>query len=524
MPQLRIKNGPQKATVVQIEGDKPIIIGRDPTTSLQIIDKGVSREHAEVFRVGEMVFIRDLGSRNGTFVNEEQMEEELLREGDTIRLGSTQLVFESSNKAAEKDVEYEEGAEFKTSLELKVEDLFVGEGDVGRAGEHFRAICQATQVMSRHRDEDELFSHLLDLIQEFIPADHIYLFLKDEDTGAIVPRATRQKGETTQIPISRTILKRVITEARSILTADAMQDERFKTGDSIVMHQIRSVLCVPVSTGRTTLGALYAVNARLAETFDQSDLELLTAVCTQLGAHLVSLSATRGRRRMFMGLLCAMSRLLEAASGEMKGHAERVGNCAAVIARQMNVEDLDILRVTLAGYLHDLGKLKTVQAEAGQEVDPKKGDPHVLIGTLFLEKLPGLTEVVTLVRSHHERFDGRGTPVGLKGDSIPLGARILAVANAFDHLLYDENKIEPGAEPDPSDVRKAFTELGNRAGEQFDVDVVRALMVAYRHGKLYASKDTPTATAATPSTEDVAEGETWAPQARSAKNDEAPAT
>ncbi|MBE7465891.1 MAG: FHA domain-containing protein [Planctomycetes bacterium] len=494
MPQLRIKNGPQKNSLVQVEGDKPIIIGRDPTTSLQVIDKGVSREHAEVFRVGEMVFIRDLGSRNGTFVNEEQMEEELLREGDVIRLGSTQIVFESSGKTQNKDVEYDEAAEFKTSLELKVEDLFVGEGEnSARAGEHFRAICQATQLMARNIDEDELFGHITTLIQEYVPADHLYLFLKDEETGAIVPRATKQQGENRQIPISRTILKRVITEARAILTADAMQDERFKTGDSIVMHQIRSVLCVPVMSGRKALGALYAVNARLAETFDQEDLELLTAICTQLGAHLTLLSATKGRRRMFMGLIGKLVALLETAETGQGGHGERVGTASAAIARQLNLDELEVLRVTVAGYLHDIGKFKSVVSSAPDKGEVKKGDPHVHYATLLLETLPGLGDVVTYVRGHHERFDGTGYPVGLKGESIPLGARIVSVADALDHLLYDDGKLTPGQDPDPADLRKAFTALGNQAGDAFDMTVIRALMVAYRHGKLFPSvKDAAT--------------------------------
>jgi pSer/pThr/pTyr-binding forkhead associated (FHA) protein len=230
MPQLRVKNGPQKGKIVQIEGNEPVILGRDPDTHLQIIDKGVSRAHAEVFRVGEMVFIRDRGSRNGTFVNGEQMEEELLREGDVIRVGTTQLVFEStkSNRERGKTLQFEEGDDFRTSLELKVDDLFVNESaSTGREREHVRAVCQATQLLLAEKDQKALFNRLMDLIQEYIPADHLYLFLRDPATGAIVPQATRQSESNRTIPISRTILDRVIKESHAILTADAMQDERF---------------------------------------------------------------------------------------------------------------------------------------------------------------------------------------------------------------------------------------------------------------------------------------------------------
>src|SRR5437764_781989 len=116
MPQMRVKTGPQKGKVIPVSGTQAILIGREPSCQLQIVDRGVSREHAQIFRVGEMVFIRDLGSRNGSFVNEEKVQEELLREGDTVRVGNTQLVFESRRAAQEqgRDLQYDDGPEFRT--------------------------------------------------------------------------------------------------------------------------------------------------------------------------------------------------------------------------------------------------------------------------------------------------------------------------------------------------------------------------------------------------------------------------
>ena len=278
MPQIRVKNGKQKGKVISLRNATRLVLGRDTTCGLQIVDQGVSREHAEVFRVGEMVFIRDLGSRNGSFVNDERIEEELLREGDVIRVGGTQLLFESSRNTREQDLEFDEDAPFKTSLELKLDDLYVTDGVGARDGELFRAMCQATQIVQSERDEKKLFQRLLDLIQEHIPADNIYLFLRDDATGSVTPRAMRQKSERRNVPISRSILRRVISESRAILTADAMQDDRFKADDSILMNQIRAVLCVPIQYGTgEAMGAIYAVNSSLTDTFEQSDLQLITA-------------------------------------------------------------------------------------------------------------------------------------------------------------------------------------------------------------------------------------------------------
>src|SRR4029453_998777 len=90
---LRVKAGPYKGKVFDIS-EENLVIGRDVTDGVQILDQGVSRRHAEVIRIGEMYFIKDLESRNGTFVNDKQISEELLRIGDQIRIGNSLLVFE----------------------------------------------------------------------------------------------------------------------------------------------------------------------------------------------------------------------------------------------------------------------------------------------------------------------------------------------------------------------------------------------------------------------------------------------
>src|SRR5512137_44667 len=99
MPSVWVKNGPLKGRTFELH-DAVITVGRDPTETVQVLDQGVSRQHARIYRAGEMCFIRDLGSTNGTFVNDQRVQEELLRSGDVIRIGSTLLAFEDRPGAA----------------------------------------------------------------------------------------------------------------------------------------------------------------------------------------------------------------------------------------------------------------------------------------------------------------------------------------------------------------------------------------------------------------------------------------
>ena len=93
MPVLRIKSGTNSGNVYDLS-DAKVVIGRDRSGEMQILDQGVSRRHAEVFRIGELFFISDLDSRNGTFVNSEKVSEVVLRFGDQIQIGNTVIVFE----------------------------------------------------------------------------------------------------------------------------------------------------------------------------------------------------------------------------------------------------------------------------------------------------------------------------------------------------------------------------------------------------------------------------------------------
>ncbi|HYF52181.1 MAG TPA: HD domain-containing phosphohydrolase [Planctomycetota bacterium] len=485
-PQIRVKNGPQKGKQFPISGQKPITIGRDPSCQLQIIDKGVSREHAQIYRVGEMVFLRDLDSRNGSFVNEEKVQEELLREGDTIRVGVTQLVFENKRVEEQREVKYEDDAPFRTSLELKLDDLYVLDAQAtGREGDLFKAVCQATQIVQSEREEKKIYERLLTLIQEYIPADYIYIFLRDEHTGAVAPRATIPKQHDSDVPISRSILKRVITESHAILTADAMQDERFKTGDSIVMNNIRAVLCVPIQgTGNMAMGAIYAVNSRLAETFEQIDLQLLTAIGTQLALALENLTGTRTRRRMFLQIVGRLTSLLEGVPPMQRGHAERVAIFAGAIAAEMGLSETQILYASVAGLLHDIGKVPLVTPLAKNLEERMKPVAPVMAAIEFLKDIPAITEMLPGIKCHHERYDGSGIPQGLSGEYIPMLGRILGAANVFDKLVFPTGNLAPDVDPDPALVKKAFQEMEAQKGKLFDPEVIRALMIAFRHGSL----------------------------------------
>src|SRR6185295_5667678 len=125
MATIRVKTGPNNGKLYDI-GDKPLTVGREDNQIIQILDQGVSRAHAEIFRLGEMCFVRDLNSTNGTYVNDVKITEESLKAGDEMLIGTTILIFEDQAPARTKGsgVEFEGDDNAKietTTVELKVD-------------------------------------------------------------------------------------------------------------------------------------------------------------------------------------------------------------------------------------------------------------------------------------------------------------------------------------------------------------------------------------------------------------------
>ena len=153
-------------------------------------------------------------------------------------------------------------------------------------------------------------------------------------------------------------------------------------------------------------------------------------------------------------------------------HSNAVGELAAQIAARLGLSSEDIQLVRLAGRLHDLGKLaipEEILRKPGPLSDSERLvlERHPQIGFRMLQSL-GVEPIATWVLHHHERWDGRGYPDGLAGETIPLGARIVFVADAFDAMTTDRvygTRISPG---------EALAELGKCAGTQFDPAVVAA--------------------------------------------------
>jgi diguanylate cyclase (GGDEF)-like protein/putative nucleotidyltransferase with HDIG domain len=205
-----------------------------------------------------------------------------------------------------------------------------------------------------------------------------------------------------------------------------------------------------------------------------------------LRARVVVLS--RRSREMFVCGMRGLVQAQEARDPYAKFHSENVAHYAACIAQTMGLDDGQVAVIRRAGLLHDIGKIGVPDGilwKPGSLTEHERTlvQQHVLVGLRILGEQRFLEREVLLVRHHHERYDGHGYPDGISGEAIPLGARILCVADAFDAITADRSYRQ--ARP----VHEALQMMVAEAGRQFDSAVVDGLLqwvltVSRSHGKI----------------------------------------
>ena len=193
--------------------------------------------------------------------------------------------------------------------------------------------------------------------------------------------------------------------------------------------------------------------------------------------------AARENHELFINSIRALAAAIDAKDPYTRGHSERVARYASQVAREMELPAQEIRRVRLSALLHDVGKigiddriLRKPSALTEEEFEIMKSHPTK--GAAIMEAIPELRDVIPGMKHHHERWEGGGYPDGLKGEDIPLQARIVSVADTFDAMTTTRPYQRA------MDIRFVFQRLRDLAGNRFDPTVVDALIRSYEKGEL----------------------------------------
>jgi HD-GYP domain-containing protein (c-di-GMP phosphodiesterase class II)/pSer/pThr/pTyr-binding forkhead associated (FHA) protein len=376
--------------------------------------------------------------------------------------------------------------------------LAESESELHRAGESVRlaAVYEAARLIHGERNLDVILDRSAETILDVARADRVAILLKG-DSDELEPVTTRLRPEKQRageaFKVSRTIVVEPL-QGISVISSDAAEDDRFREGESVLIQQVRSVMCVPLQAREAVIGVLYVDSLSYAAVFKETDLALLAAIGQQVGVAIERAKLMDDLENLFVGAMLAITASIEAKDPYTRGHSERVTLYSLMLADALAVPQATRDVVELGALLHDVGKIgipERVLCKPGalDDAEFEIMKQHPALGAKIIGNMPELDRIVDMkgvihaVRHHHEKVDGSGYPDGLKNDEILLPARILAVADAYDALITDR-PYRRGCKKE-----KALSILLKNKGKQFDAKIVEAFCA------MMASDEPPTATA-----------------------------
>jgi len=315
------------------------------------------------------------------------------------------------------------------------------------------------------------------------------LLLDEEKKDLFFEVALGEKGEAVKevrLKVGEGIAGWVAEHSKPLMVADVTKDSRHSMKvDYTSGYKTKNIVCVPVMIKEKVIGVLQAVNKLNNERFSNEDLELFELLANQVAIAIENAILYEKIHTAFLEVSEALAESIEKRDPYTGGHTKRVLAYSMAIAKYMKLhdDDDDVEKLKIAAILHDIGKIGVEdkilrKKENLTEEEYQEMKKHPMVGVEILGHISQLKDIIPGMRYHHERTDGKGYPNGLKGNNIPLIARIISVADTYDAMTTTRpyhNALSNS---------KAVAELKRCAGTQFDKSVVYAFIKAFENNEI----------------------------------------
>ncbi|MSR31819.1 MAG: HD domain-containing protein, partial [Gemmataceae bacterium] len=271
---------------------------------------------------------------------------------------------------------------------------------------------------------------------------------------------------TNLVIYSHSMAKQCLEKKESILYQNEDQNIKDRSR-SIAEGVMNSILCVHLRTPRKTIGILHLDRGPWQKNFNRDDLQLADALGAQVSAGIECAQLLEKQKRLFLDTVTALAQSVEMRDPYTGGHTQRVTAISLLLAKAAKLTETEIEQIRIGTPLHDIGKIgidDAILRKPGRLTDEEMENmrSHTTKGAAIVTLIPDLRDILPIVRSHHERYDGKGYPDGLKGENIPRVARAVAIADTFDAMASDR----PYRKGLP--LEAAFKEIEKFKGVQFD--------------------------------------------------------
>lgn len=322
----------------------------------------------------------------------------------------------------------------------------------------------------------DLMREVMVLVQNETKAEASSLYIVDEERQEIwFEVALGEKGDQLKeirLKIGDGIAGWVAKTGEMINLKDVNDDPRFKKSISKkIEFKNKAMVAVPVKSKGKILGVIQVINKKGGGFFDKRDEGFIIQTAYQVAIALENSQLYEGVKESYLDTIHVLASAIDAKDPYTQGHSKRVTEYSLRMAKYMKFDDDKIEQLEYMAVLHDVGKIGIKDAILNKEAPLDNEEygimkTHVTIGAAMLEKVKTLREVAGGAKYHHERYDGRGYMAGLSGDEIPLEARMIAIADAYDAMTTDR----PYRKGLSHEI--AMEEIQKNSGTQFDPELV----------------------------------------------------
>lgn len=399
-------------------------------------------------------------------------------------LGAVELINTTQAEFTKKDAEY------VTSIANQTAQLIENVRMFQERKQHMatlKALQTASQWLNSSLHIEEVFEKIVETADDVIKTEAGSILLIDDDgqldfTVALGPVADRlmEHREMLRERLKEGICAWVAKNGKPELIRDCSKDPRFATGAGPEIREklgfeTRSLLCVPMRARGKVVGVVQLINRLDGEPFDLGDLSTLTVFADDAAAALTNAKLYESLEQSYLHTINSLATALDLRDNETGGHSQRVAFLAKEVAQRLRLEQDEIDDVYQGSLLHDIGKIGIpdhILLKPGKLTDAEWEimRRHTVVGYRLLEGIDFLERASVIPLFHHERYDGTGYMAGLKGEKVPLGARIFAVIDTYDAMTSDR----PYRKAMPREA--ACEEIQKSCGTQLDPEVAEVFL------------------------------------------------
>ncbi len=350
-----------------------------------------------------------------------------------------------------------------------------------------KILIRVSGIISSSLNLDKVVKLILSESMKAMHADHASLFLMGDSMKHLSLAGAKgfSRNEMDNIKLLggwEVIKDQLVLKKKALVVNDVDRNGIFKKKKLPFLREmipVKSFLAVPLEKDGSIAGVLIVSNKkRPGHLFTKEDKRLLEALSNHIAIALLNAKLYHKLNSLFISTVKSLTKAIDAKDRYTSGHSERVMKYSCAIGRELNLAEEVMEYLRLSSLLHDVGKIgikENILSKPSKLLFREKAqmNRHPVIGAGIVENIDDVHKIIRGVLEHHERFDGKGYPNGLKGRQISLEGRIIAVADVFDALTTNRSYHKKHS------PREAFLAIQEGSSRHFDPEIVKAFTESF---------------------------------------------